>query len=68
MSNLNDRRLAQIKLSENDIKSLVVDHILKNSKVAKHIDGKRFSVDIDWHVFKWDDPDYFATCTLVEVD
>ena len=68
MSNLNDKRIAQIKLTLPDLKKMAVDEVLKDPNARQALEGKNIRVDIDWHVFKWDDPNYIATFVLVEED
>ena len=68
MYSSNDKRIAQIKLSIHDLKRMVVDEILKDEAARQALEGKNIRVEIDWHVFKWDDPINIATFTLVEED
>ena len=68
MFNSNDRRIAQIKLSVNDLKKIAVEEILKDKAARKALEGKNISVNVDWHVFKWDDPAHIATFTFIEED
>ena len=67
MLNLSDKKIAQIKLSIDDLKRMAVNEALKDEAAREALEGKRLRVDIDWHVFKWDDPECIATFTILEV-
>ena len=66
MSSSNDRKIAEIKFTVNEIKRIAIDELLKNDEARAALDGKNIRVKVDWHVFKWDDPEHIATFTFLE--
>ena len=68
MLNSRNKRIAQIKLSIDDLKKMAVDEILKDVSARDALEGKRIRVEVDWHVFKWEEPEHIATFTLIEED
>ena len=68
MLNLNDKRLVEVKFSEDQLKRLAVNELLRDASVADKLEGKKISVTAEWSVFKWDDPEVFVTFTICEAD
>ena len=68
MFNSSEKKVAQIKFTEKELKKMAVDEVLKNDDARVALEGKRIKVEVDWHVFKWDDPEHIATFTLFEED
>ena len=68
MLNSKNKKIAQIKLSVNDLKKMAVDQILKDDAARNVLEGKHIRVEADWHVFKWEDPEHIVTFTMVEED
>lgn len=66
MLNSNDNRLAKISFTLQDLKKLAIDEMLKDSAASKALEGKRIRIEVDLHVFKWDNPEYIATFTAIE--
>ena len=62
------KKIAEIKFTESELKKIAVNEILKNDDAKAALDGKKIRVVVDWHVFKWDDPDSIATFTMFEED
>ena len=68
MFSSSDKKIAQIKFTLNELKRIAVDEILKNDEARAALEGKKIKVEVDWHVFKWDDPEHIATFTVSEVE
>ena len=66
MYSSSDKKIAQIKFTLNELKRIAVDEILKNDEARAALEGKKIKVEVDWHVFKWDDPEHIATFTVSE--
>lgn len=68
MLSSSDKKIAQIRFSEDQLKKIAVDELLKDPNAYKQLEGKKIRVSANWHVFKWDDPDAFLTVTVYGVD
>ncbi len=66
MYSSSDKKIAQIKLTISELKRIAVDEILKNDEARAALEGKKIKVEVDWHVFKWDDAEHIATFTVLE--
>ena len=68
MYNSSEKKIAQIKFTVKELKKMAVDELLKNEDARLALEGKKIRVEVDWHIFKWDDPEHIATFTLLEED
>jgi len=66
MSNSDNKKSIQVKLTDLALKQIVAEAVLRDESVREVFKDTNVSISANWHIFKWDDPDHLVTFTLTE--
>ena len=61
-------RLAQISLTENQVKQAIAEFLVKNEEFKTMTDGKRVLLTTNWQTSKWSSPDSMVICDVLEIN
>tara|TARA_B100000029_G_scaffold492698_1_gene554299 strand:+ start:974 stop:1222 length:249 start_codon:yes stop_codon:yes gene_type:complete len=64
---VNTEPLAQVKLTEDQVKHALAEYLMKNDEFKSMVDGKKILLTTNWHTTKWSDPEVLAVCAVFEV-
>lgn len=62
-----NKKILEIRISEDQFKQLVLNELSKSPEAVESLEGKKISMGITWHPFKWDRPDAIAVVDISEV-
>ena len=61
-------RLAQVSLTENQVKQAIAEFLVKNEEFKTMTDGKRVLLTTNWQTSKWSSPDSMVICDVLEIN